>query len=68
MFDRLERELMEGEPWASGLVNSLVWNLEIEKQENQQKMNIELTAKQPVNSSQNLNYAKFWLPVFKFFS
>jgi len=60
MFENLERELMEGEPWASGLVNSPVWNTE--------KINIELTTKQPVNSCQNREYAKFWLPVFKFFS
>lgn len=67
MFERIERELIEGEPWASGLVNSSVWKIESES-DNPQKMNIELTAKQPVNSSQNFGYAKFWLPVLKFFS
>lgn len=68
MFEHLEQELMEGEPWASGLVNSPVWNMENEKSKKLPKMNLELTAKQPVNSSQTFSYAKFWLPVLKLFS
>ncbi|MFB2833419.1 hypothetical protein ACE1CA_02700 [Aerosakkonemataceae cyanobacterium BLCC-F167] len=68
MFEHLERELMEGEPWASGLVNSPIWNIETEKLESSQKKNFELIARQSVNSAQNLGYAKFWLPVLKLFS
>ncbi|MFB2891811.1 hypothetical protein ACE1CI_02590 [Aerosakkonemataceae cyanobacterium BLCC-F50] len=68
MFEDVERELIKGEPWASGLVNSPIWNIKTEKPENFQKKNFELIARQSVNSAQNLGYAKFWLPVLKLFS
>ena len=36
MFEHLERELMEGEPWAIGIVNSPIWNIVNEEQEKPQ--------------------------------
>lgn len=68
MFGHLERELIEGEPWASEIAYLPVWNMGIEEPEKLQRINSELTAKQPVNYCQNLDFAQFYSTVIKLFS
>lgn len=68
MFGYLERELIEGEPWASAIAYSPVWNMANEEPEKLQIINSELTAKQPVNYCQNIDFVQFYLIAIKLFS
>lgn len=60
MFQHLERELIEGEPWASEIVYLPVWKMADEEPKELQRINYELTAK-----PKSIDFTQFYLTVIK---